>query len=149
VCKVPGCTRKALARGLCSTHHQFARRHGVLHRHGYARSSPSAGGQQNGNRNHDGYDERFCGLFLDELELRGSPRYPDSTWFTALWRADDEYRRLGPLKPVIKANQSPETSGVPESLLSHRCDEDLSRSVNLACSRWLTSNGKACILHGR
>jgi hypothetical protein len=86
-----------------------------------------------------GYDARFCGLFLDESELRGSPRFPQRPWFTALARADGEYRRLGPLKPVIRANQSPETSGVHEPL-SHDYEEDLS-SVNLACTRWLEQRG--------
>ena len=65
VCTVPGCTCKVIARGLCATHHQFARRHGGW-------EEESAG--QNGNRNLNGYDERFTGLFLNELELRGSPR---------------------------------------------------------------------------
>ena len=65
-------------------------------------------------------------------------RYPDGRWFTALARADDEYRRLGPLKPVIPANQSPETSGVHD-MTDHHMDyeDDLSRSVNVACTRWL------------
>jgi hypothetical protein len=136
VCEVPGCTHKAIARNLCATHCQYARRHGGWR----GRGAPENPGQ-NGDRNYDGYDERFTGLFLDELELRGSPRYPDSPWFTALARADNEWQRLGPLKPAIKANQTPETSGLHESLLSHRCEEDLSRSVNLACSRWLARHG--------
>jgi hypothetical protein len=106
-------------------------RHGGLHQ--YAR-------QQDGDHSHDGYDERFCGLFLDELGLRGSPHYPQGPWFTALCRADDEYQRLGPLKPLIPSCQSPEASGVPESLSSRRHEEDLSRSVNAACTRWLAQH---------
>jgi hypothetical protein len=134
VCTTPGCTKKALARGLCATHYEYVRRHGGLHYHQYALEPPR---QQNSEGNSGGYDERFTGLFLDELELRGSPRYPQPPWFTALSRADDEYRRLGPLKAVLRAYQSPESSGVPESLLSHRSEEDLSRSVNRACTAWL------------
>jgi hypothetical protein len=34
------------------------------------------------------YGRRFCGLFLDELEVRDSPRYPQTGCFTALDRAD-------------------------------------------------------------
>jgi hypothetical protein len=105
----------------------------TLARHG---GWPDESPGQNGNRNHDCYDQRFTGLFLDELELRGSPRYPDGPWFTALARADYEFKCLGPFKPVIWAYQSPETSGVHE----YNHDEDLSRSVNLACTRWLAQH---------
>jgi hypothetical protein len=100
---------------------------------GWREESPG----QNGNRNHNCYDARFCGLFLDELELRGRPRYPDRRWFIALSRADDEFKSLGPLKPAIQASRAPETSGAPEPLLPYDYEEDLSRSVKLACSRWL------------
>ena len=47
------------------------------------------------------YDVRFVGLLLGELDKRGSPHYPDKRWWSALSRADAEYKRLGPLKPVI------------------------------------------------
>jgi hypothetical protein len=29
---------------------------------------------------HNGYDRHFCGLFSSELELRGSPHYPQINW---------------------------------------------------------------------
>jgi hypothetical protein len=111
---------------LCDTHYHYAYRHG-----GWPEP------QQNAASSNGGYDLRFCGLFLDELELRGSPRYPQSPWFTALARADDEWRRLGPLKPVMRVTQSPETSGAPEPLVPPDYEEDLSRSVNRACTKWL------------
>jgi hypothetical protein len=140
-CTVPECTNKAAARSLCWRHYQYARRHGGFqagHRGGEAQiqSRNGAAPRQNGSGN-GAYDERFCGLFLSELELRGSPLYPQAPWFTALTRADDEYRRLGPLRPAIGATYSPESSGVPEACRSQRGEEDLSRSVNAACTKWL------------
>jgi hypothetical protein len=138
VCTVPGCTGKAASRGLCDRHYRVARRHGGFYapaKRGPPQKAPSAADQpQNSDGNHDGYDERFCGLFLDELELRGSPRYPQGPWFTALYRADDEYRRLGArLKPIA---QIPESTGVHESLWMHDHESDL-KTVNAACTRWL------------
>jgi hypothetical protein len=61
VCKVPGCTCKSVARDLCATHYQYARRHG-----GWREKEP----QQNAASSNGGCDSRFCGLSLDELELR-------------------------------------------------------------------------------
>jgi hypothetical protein len=46
------------------------------------------------------YDRRFVGLFLGELEMRGSPKYPEGSWFTALTRSDFDFQRLGPLKVI-------------------------------------------------
>ena len=97
-----------------------------------------------------GYDRRFAGLFLGELEMRGSPHYPDCRWFTALRRADYEYQRIGPLKPIgspgLGHRALPgEVAGVPEGtekqLYSHnygdRDPDRLSAEVRGACTRWL------------
>jgi hypothetical protein len=96
---VDGGTHKAIARGLCPTHYQFARRHGGWRGRGAGRARKAPSTDQNGNRNRDDYDERFCALFLAELELRGSPHFPQSQWFGALARADDDHSVAIPFCP--------------------------------------------------
>jgi hypothetical protein len=101
-----------------------------------------------------GYDRRFVGLFLGELLLRGSPKYPEGRCFTALTRADYDFRRLGPLKLISgpgtgHKSHFPKTAGLAEGtgkqLYAHnygdRDPDRLSAEVSGACSRWLNSRG--------
>ena len=41
---------------------------------------------------HNGYDRRFIGAFLAELQLRNHPHFPERRWFTALRRASEQLR---------------------------------------------------------
>jgi hypothetical protein len=110
-CRVAGCECEPIARDLCWRHYQHWRRHSRDVR------KPEADGQAMPVPSHS-YDQRFVGLFLDELSRRNSPRYPESRSFTALTRADYEFKHLGPLKPLPTGhslsghNHYPETSGV-------------------------------------
>jgi hypothetical protein len=99
------------------------------------------------------YDQRFVSLFLNELELRGFPCYPQISWFTALRRADHEFAALRPLKelrPQLCATETYRATGVPEGSAkqltaynfgSRTNLEWLSALVNTACSRFLVARG--------
>jgi hypothetical protein len=76
-----------------------------------------------------GYDRRFAGLFLDQLSLRDHPTYPDNRWFTALFRADYEYQRIGPL---TKVNSQPGHRSQPSSSFDLRS----ARTVTPALCGW-------------
>jgi hypothetical protein len=102
-----------------------------LHYRYARRTREDAGPPKHASSTNGGYDAHFCACFLDELEQHGWPRYPDNPWFSALRRADYEYRRLGSLGPLLPASHVPESSGLCEELLAHRDYEDLSRSVDL------------------
>jgi hypothetical protein len=123
-----------VARGLCATHYQAARRHRILPE--FTRWYTGQG-QQKGDRNHDSYDERFTSLFLHELQVRNSPRYPDNRWFAALNQADVMFRRLQALDPVLFSAQVPE-EGMPP--MGYATDRNL-RIVGFACTEWLRRRG--------
>jgi hypothetical protein len=98
------------------------------------------------------YDQRFVSLFLNQLELCGSPHYPDGRWHRALHRADVEYQDLRPLKPLPAGRGTghntlpPQVAGVrenPQQLYANYgayCVEGVLKSVDQACPRWLRSH---------
>jgi hypothetical protein len=107
--------------------------------------------RSNGNVN--GYDRRFIGIFMSELERWNSPRFAESGWFTALRRADYEFRYLPPLQSLPTGHGTghntlpPEVSGVRESPkqlyagFGAYSPEGVLRSVDEACSKWLHQHG--------
>jgi hypothetical protein len=145
------CGCQVIARSLCWRHYQHWRRH---------RRDPSGHGldlieeikeeppeRPPPAKPNNGYDVRFCNLFVEQLETRHHPNYPTGPWFTALSRADYEYRHL-PLEPVsapVNGYRPPETAGLPErprqlyaNNYGNRSEVGL-RQVNAACTRWLSS----------
>jgi hypothetical protein len=115
VCSVPNCGAKTVARLLCATHYRYALRHREFQAGWKEKPDPQNGDPQNGQApaRHNGYDSRFCGLFLNELERRGWPRYPDQSWNRALNGADCAYAELGlrSLKPMLRSSQIEASAG--------------------------------------
>ena len=101
--------------------------------------------ERNGNgHNGDVFDRRFVSLFCNELQERGSPRYPENGWYGALSVASFEFEHLGPtvtLKPQICAGEMGETSGTRNYTGYGAPGDDLIRSVGSACDRWLHQRG--------
>jgi hypothetical protein len=74
-------------------------------------------------------------------EVRNCPSYPEPHWFRSLSAADYKFAHLGPLKEISALGTGhlrlpASTSGQPEPR-QHYAD-NISRSVNGACSRWLS-----------
>jgi hypothetical protein len=97
---------------------------------------------------HNGYyDARFCNLFLEELETRNFPLYPEGPWFGALRTADYKFKDLPSESVIAPVNGSgyvrETTTGVPERHLYANLHGDHSegalRQVGAACVKWLSS----------